>query len=290
MNIIFQINGGIGKCVIATAVTEAIKKNYPESKLIVVSGYPDVFLNNPFVDRTFNFGEHSYFYSDYIEDQEFKLFAHDPYLDTEHIAKNEHLIETWCKIFNLEYDGEQPKVYITDREKQFFSKKYITDKPIMVIQTNGGAEQNLKYSWARDIPYNVGLELVERFKFGYTIFHIRREDQPSLPNTISVTDNFRAIATLISMSNKRIFMDSFAQHTATALGLDSTVLWIANSPKVFGYKNNHNILSNPFTKKPELKLAYVNKFNISGDPLEFPYNGEEEIFNIDKIIESLLDK
>ena len=289
MNIIFQINGGIGKCVAATAITEVIKKNYPESKLIVVSGYPDVFLNNPFVDRTFNFGEHSYFYSDYIENQEFKVFAHDPYLDTEHIAKQEHLIETWCKIFNLNYDGEQPKIYITDREKQFFSKKYITDKPIMLIQTSGGVEQNLKYSWARDIPYNMAQEIVERFKLGYTIFHIRREDQPHLQNTISVTDSFRAIATLISMSSKRLFMDSFAQHTATALGISSTVLWIANSPKVFGYKINKNIESNPFTKKPELKLSYLNKFNISGDPLEFPYNNENEMFKFDEIIESLLD-
>ena len=72
MNIVFQINGGIGKCVIATAVCEAIKKEYPESKLIVISGYPDVFLNNPNVDRAFAFGGFSYFYEEYIEDKEFK--------------------------------------------------------------------------------------------------------------------------------------------------------------------------------------------------------------------------
>ena len=48
MNIIFQINGGIGKVVMATAVCEAIKKKYPDSKLITISGYSDFFLNNPF--------------------------------------------------------------------------------------------------------------------------------------------------------------------------------------------------------------------------------------------------
>ena len=287
MNIIFQINGGIGKCIIATAVTETIKKKYPDSKLIVVSGYPDVFLNNPYVDRSFSFGEHPYFYSDYIEDKEFKLLAHDPYLETSHINNSEHLIETWCKLFGLEYSGEMPKIYLTDREINFFSKKYQSDKPIMVIQTNGGVEQSLKYSWARDIPISVVEFVIDKFKNDYNIFHLKREDQLSFNDTIPVTDSFRSIATLISMSNKRLFMDSFAQHLSSALKLESTVLWIANSPKVFGYENNKNIVSKPFTKKPELKMSYINKFNIQGEPLEFPYNNEFEIFDINEILDSL---
>ena len=287
MNIIFQINGGIGKCVIATAVTEVIKKNYPDSNLIVISGYPDVFMNNPFVDRAYAFGEHKYFYSDYIDNKDFKVFAHDPYLDTEHLKQEEHVIETWCKLFGLKYEGEQPRVYLTEREFQFYSKKYTTDKPIMVIQTNGGVEQNLKYSWARDIPHHIAQQVVDKFKFAYTIFHIRREDQPSLNDTVTITDNFRAIATVIAMSSKRLFMDSFAQHTATALGLNSTVLWISNSPVVFGYENNDNIVHNPFTKKPELKNSYLSKFNILGEPLEFPYFNEREIFNVEDVINSL---
>ena len=82
-------------------------------------------------------------------------------------------------------------------------------------------------------------------------------------------------------------MDSFGQHTAAALGKESTVLWIVNSPKVFGYENQKNILCEAFTKKPELKLAYLNKFNIMGEPVEFPYQNENEIFNIEKVFQSL---
>ena len=42
MNIIFQIDGGIGKSIAATAVCKAIKAQYPNDKLIVISGckYP----------------------------------------------------------------------------------------------------------------------------------------------------------------------------------------------------------------------------------------------------------
>jgi hypothetical protein len=287
MNIVFQINGGMGKCIMATAVCEAIKKQYPKSTLIVISGYPDVFLNNPNVDRTFAFGGFSYFYEDYIEGRDFKVFIHDPYLETSHLLQEEHLICTWCSMFGIKYDGEQPKIYLSSREQKFYSTKFSFDKPILLLQTNGGASSDMKYSWARDIPRAVVVAVVDQFKDSYTILHIKKEDQLQYDNTIPVTDNFRSLSVLVSVSAKRLFVDSFAQHTAAALGLKSTVCWIVNKPEVFGYELHDNIVSNPFTAKPELKGAYLNKFNISGDLLEFPYNSETEIFNIHQIVTSI---
>lgn len=288
MNIVFQINGGIGKCVMATAVCEAIKKQYPESKLIVVSGYADAFLNNPFVDRAFNFGGFSYFYEEFIQGKEdFKVFAHDPYLQTEHLYQKEHLIETWCEMFGVKYNGELPKIHLTDREVNFFKNKYASDKPIMIIQPNGGGDQNLKYSWSRDIPYQNVVDAINEFKEEYNILHIKREDQLGYENTYAVTDSFRSLVVGISLSSKRLFMDSFAQHVAAGLGLASTVCWIANKPEVFGYEIHDNIVHNPFTKKPELRNAYLSQFNIGGDLLEFPFNSETEIFNSQDLIDSI---
>lgn len=287
MNIVFQINGGIGKCVIATAVCEAIKKEYPESKLIVISGYPDVFLNNPNVDRAFAFGGFSYFYEEYIEDKEFKIFAHDPYLQTEHVEQKEHLIKTWCEMFNIPYNGESPRIYLTDREIKFFGNKFSSDKPLFLLQTNGGAPSDMAYSWSRDMPISIANDIVNEFKDVYNIIHIRREDQIPLENTIPITDSFRALAVLISLSRKRLFIDSFCQHTAAALELPSTVCWITNKPNVFGYEIHDNIISNIFTVKPELRNAYLSKFNIGGDLLEFPYNDESEIFDANSIISSV---
>ena len=288
MNIIFQINGGMGKCIMATAVCEAIKKQYPNSTLIVISGYPDIFLNNPNVDRTYAFNGFSYFYKDYIENKDFKVFAHDPYLETNHLIQNEHLIKTWCNMFGIEYDNEQPKIFLTDREKQFLSKKFISDKPILLLQTNGGANIDMKYSWARDIPFSTANLIVDNFKDDYKILHIRKDDQIILENTTQVSDNFRSLAVLIMLSDKRLFIDSFAQHTAAALNVKSTVCWIANKPEVFGYDLHDNIIANPFTVKPELKGSYLQKFNIGGDLNEFCYNNETEIFNVDSIIHSII--
>jgi len=287
MNIIFQINGGIGKCVAATAVCEVIKKEYPNSKLIVISGYADVFLNNPFVDRAYNYGGMSYFYEEFIENKEIKIFAHDPYLEANHIQYKEHLLETWCRIYGLTYDGELPRIFLTERERTFYQNKYISDKPIFLIQPNGGAPNDLKYSWARDLPHNVVQDVIDTFKAEYNVVHIKREDQIKYQNTFEVSDSFRGLAILIEMSEKRLLIDSFAQHTAAAMGKPSTVCWVVNKPNVFGYDIHTNIEPNPFTLKPELRNAYLSKFNISGELVEFPYQNEDEIFNTYDIIDAI---
>lgn len=287
MNIILTISGGLGKSVFATAVCKAIKNYYKDSKLIVVTGFPDVFLNVPYVDFAFNHGQEAYFYEKYIQGQEFLVFAQEPYMVNEHLHLQEHVIESWCRLCGVPYNGEQPEVYLTERELIYFGVKYNSEKPIMVIQTNGGGQQDLKYSWTRDIPTIVVKSVIQEFASRYNIFHIRREDQFPYENTIPVHESYKGIASLIARSSKRLFMDSFCQHVAAAMKLKSTVLWIGNSPKVFGYAIHDNILSNPETRKPDLRNAFLTKYNIGGALIEFPYDTETEIFNVDKVLASL---
>jgi hypothetical protein len=92
---------------------------------------------------------------------------------------------------------------------------------------------------------------------------------------------------LIQLSSKRLLIDSFAQHTAKALGLNSVVTWVANNPKQLGYENNINILANPETVVPELKGSVFSKYQIDGNLIEFPYNSESEIFNVEEIINAI---
>ena len=44
---IFHVDGGIGKNIMATAVASAIKREHPDRKLVVVSSWPVVWINNP---------------------------------------------------------------------------------------------------------------------------------------------------------------------------------------------------------------------------------------------------
>lgn len=290
MNLVFSINGGLGKSILSTSIISALKKKYQERNIIVISAYPDVFLNNPNVHRVYSPDKLEYFYLDYIQNKDVIFFLQEPYLQTEFITRSEHILHTWFKLCGLEYSDEKPEIYLTNREITAYSKKYLSDKPIFVIQTNGGAEnQDLKYSWARDIPVKTAQQIVDYFSDKYTIYHIHRKDQFALNNTIPINDNFRSLCVLIAMSDKRLFIDSFAQHAAQALGLNSSVCWIVNDPEQFGYSNNQNIQSNMPTIKSDLKNSVFSKYDITGSLIEFPFNDESEIFNLDSIINILAD-
>ena len=95
---------------------------------------------------------------------------------------------------------------------------------------------------------------------------------------------------MILRSEKRALIDSFAQHTAAALRKPSTVLWIANKPNVFGYNIHDNIIAKPETGKPDLRYSFLSKYNITGAPNEFPYIDERDMFDVDKIIESIMNQ
>ena len=72
MNIVFQIDGGLGKSIMATAMVKVIKKRYKNSNLIVVTAYPDVFLNNPYINEVYNTSNINGFYLKYIKDKDAK--------------------------------------------------------------------------------------------------------------------------------------------------------------------------------------------------------------------------
>jgi hypothetical protein len=101
MKIVFQIDGGMGKCIAATAVCKAIKRQFPEDELIVISGYPEVFFCNPNVDQNLGFNDRLYFYRNNIKGYEVKMCVHNPHLETDFIMNRGNLID----------GGEQNTIY-----------------------------------------------------------------------------------------------------------------------------------------------------------------------------------
>jgi hypothetical protein len=294
-NIIFHIDGGFGKNIAATAVCSAIKNNYPDHKLVVVAPYPEAFINNPSVDRIYKSGNVPYFYEDYIENKETKIFRQEPYFAESHILQKKHLIETWCDVFNIKYNGEPPALFFNKREINYAINNFKIDlnKPVFVLQTSGGAEnQSQKFSWSRDISPIIAQKVVNNIQSAFNnnaqIFHIRRENQIGLNNVKAVTAPLRNLCALIFLSNKRLLIDSFGQHCAAACNKPSTVCWIANKPEIFGY-NIHNNLTPPDDKSFTHRVdSYLEEYEWTGSRLhECPYD-VDNIFDADKISKDLL--
>lgn len=286
--IIFSIDGGLGKSIMATAVLKAIKKQYKKANIMVSTAYPDVFINNPNLNKIITSSNNSGLYRDYIQNKEAKVFIGDPYSTSDYITESKHLIQIWCEMYGVEYNGEMPELFLSKAEKQYFEPFYKMDKPILAIQPNGGAiNQPLKYSWVRDIPSPIIEQVIEKFKDDYAIVHIKREDQLMYANTIGALDNFRSIAILLTLSKKRLLIDSSAMHIATALNLPSVVAWIGTNSKVFGYDMHTNILANQFTKPLDLNHSYYQRLPLFEDISKIPYNDLKEVFDASLIIEKL---
>ena len=286
--VVFHTEGGHGKQCIATAVCRAIKKKYPDRKLIVVTAWDGPFFYNPDVFRFYTFGQMQYFFDDYIK-ADTKIFRQEVYNTEDHILEREHLSKSWCNMYNIPHDGNKPKIYLNPRELEIARDKIKPDgRPIMLLQTHGGSPtgQYSKKSWYRDMPIEIAQKLVNYFSKSYRILHIRAPEQPALNGTELLTLPFREMYGVFPLSQKRLFIDSFAHHVAKALDLQSTVVWIGNKPEVFGYEDDINIVPNVEYVREINKFSYLNQFGIDGQIQQFPYN-TVNMLDINKIIEGV---
>ena len=291
MNVIFEINGGLGKNIAATVVCSKIKQKYPQSKLIVVTFWKDVFLNNPHVDVCVSGGEETEFYEKYVENQETLFIVGDPYLTNNYLNQSKHLIQSWLDLIGEEYKEELPELYFTTQEKQYYTQLFKTPKPLFLIHPNGGSihqsQPNMdKYNWTRDIPPNVVQNIIDSHKDEYTVGIIRTENQIKYNNCVDVVEKWRMVAIGLKISKKRLLIDSSFQHIATALGLKSTVLWNVTKPNVFGYNLHDNILANPYNKEQKSTFPY-GKFRLTEPIQNMPYESFNDVFDIKKITASL---
>ena len=284
---IWHIQGGLGKNIAGSALVKTIKETYPDRKLIMVTSWPEIYLNNPDVDRIFQLGQSPYFYEDYIEGKDVIISKHEPYHQTAHITKEKHLLENWCDLMGLKYTGQLP-VILPNYPQGMLLGLWQRQKPIMVIQTGGGPMEGQKYSysWTRDIPMEVAQEIVKKFSQQYHIIQITRPDGYQLEGVERVDQKMSnmELFSLLVASKKRVLIDSSLQHAAAALNLKSTVLWVGTSPKVFGYKMHTNVEAKLPKKANQLIGSYTFDFQFENNMHECPYMTVKDIFDINLVL------
>jgi hypothetical protein len=288
---IFHVEGGCGKNIVATAVVKSIKAAYPEHKIIVTTAYPEVYIHDPLIHRVYRFGNIPYFYDDYIKGRDTKIFRMEPYHSEDLLYRRKSLAEIWCDVFGIPCVDKQPNIYLTERELIFAQNQLQKDGPILLVQSNGGAEQQgHPYSWSRDLPITFAQEVVDAVRGSFSkVVHIRRENQPEIQNTIRITDNFRNLFCYIALSDKFLCIDSFAQHAAAAFKKSATVGWISNSPVVFGHDIHTNIIATGAESFRHRIDSYLESDDWTGGRFhECPYDNINKLFDKDQFVEAIL--
>jgi len=292
--VIFNPEGGLGKIIASTAVVRNIQEKYPDHKIIVLTPWPEVFVNNPRVYRVFKSGITPYFYKDYLEGRESIVLKGEPYFNTQHLYSKQHLIKSWCELHDLPFDGNvKPELYYTPAEKTYYASNLNSDKPLLILQTNGGNyEDEKQYSWTRDIPYEQSQILVNELSKIYKIFHVTRKNAPALNNVVRIDQvpNKRSFLSLLLRSEKRLLIDSCLQHAAAAFDLKSTVCWIGTKPEVFGYGIHDNILPNKDTTalgSGHMIDSLFFDYDFNGPEHEYPFDSFD-IFNLQEVYDSVV--
>lgn len=253
-NLILFVSGGIGRNIQATAVCRAIKKAYPEKDLLVLAGYPDIFLMNPHIRRAIPQSQSSYFFEDYINNPKNKsVFINaEPYQHYDYIYRKKHFVEAWCDMIGVPCDGINPEIHFKESElrmAELFLEKF--DRDMVLFQHQGGkvpkdkSEKELIASksgmYKRSLPEKVVDEVTDGLiARGFMVGSVGAETQHHPTSAEKIIHPLRAILALIPYVAEVISIDSFLMHGAAAFGKKTLALWGGTNPKSLGYDSNFN--------------------------------------------------
>ena len=284
--LVWHIEGGLGKNIAATALLPELAKQYKTRKIVVVASYPEVFLNHPDVYRVYRVGMTAYFYEDYILNKDTLVFRHEPYFQTGHILKQKHLVQNWAELLGVSYKKQLPNLHFNMVQKQL-PGLWQRQKPVLLLQTNGGMYQGqpLNYTWTRDMPIDLALFIVDKFKKDYHIIQLTRQGSYQLEGVEIVDQQMtnNELFSLVAASEKCFLIDSCLQHAAAALNLLSTVFWIGTSPENFGYEMHTNIKALPPKGNTKLIDSYLFDYSFDGQLHECPYADVNEMFDANQL-------
>lgn len=285
MRILLGIEGGIGKGIAATGAVKVAKEN--GHSVDIITAHPSIWEGNPNVNKVYDWNRVEYM-SDFIKSYE-KIIFNDPYKHEEFLLGGCDITCTYNLMLNDICQPVKPQLFLNKAE-HLYVQDLLKDieKPIMVVQTNGGSEAG--YAWPRDLPLDEAVEVLNEFTDTYDIIHLRGPGQLEIKGIKHTGElNIRQSLVVLSMSTKRLLIDSIYQHAAAAMDLPSTVVWGLTETEKFGYEMHDNIQCN----EPELKnmdrldSMFKGLWN-STDAC--PFGKDQKIHDTKKIVASLKQK
>lgn len=287
-NIIFVSEGGLGKVIASTAVVKRLKEEFPDKRIIVIAGFPEVFQYNPHVYRVFNFNNPLNFYDDWVT-PESHIIKVEPYAETDYIFNRKSLLEMWCNQIGFDLKDAKPELFFMRNEEEageLYVKKITGGgkKKFILVQWCGGLIPNDKEGLSfhdsknrmhrRTLPVKVVQKLVNKLiTREYTVGVIQHENYPTIQGAERIFFPIRGVLILLKYAEGFIGIDSFLHHGAEAMGAKGVVVWGGTNPKKLGYSDQVNltreVCPTPFCHRPD---SYVFDANPTTGLWNCPHN------------------
>ncbi len=290
MYIVLQSHNTPSVDLAGTAVVKALHKAHPDAKIIVTSNFPEIWLHNPDVWRVYRLGQTPYFFEDFVEGRDTKIFAHDPTKSSDYVTGVKHLIEAWCDMCEVPYSGELPSLHFTQRESEVAMRMTKSDRPLFFIQPYEmyGAVSQTGWSWPKDLPTDIASKIVNKMIVaGYQPVLIKNQNQPAIAGAGILQMSLRLALAALQYSTKRLFVDSFMQVAAAAIGKPSVVTWLSTHPQKTGYDIHTNILARIDTDLKNILDQYHPFFDVDNKMLNSNVD-TSRAYDVDAIVKALL--
>ncbi|BAQ91065.1 putative glycosyl transferase [uncultured Mediterranean phage uvMED] len=243
----YVVEGGVGKCVAFTSLIPKLRK---KSEVQIYTPYIDCFAGNPDVklalEETLPLQDPRIMASD-------NIYYSEPYKSNFQFGK-QHLIESYCKLHNVDFDKSmKPKIY-TDRHKdsvkEWLDKNEI--KKYILIQFSGGQP---KWNYADGVQYQninpnrnyqpylaqqVVNMLLEEYK-DTTIINCVLPNEPHYQGTIRCDLHWSQIHEMLKGSEGFVCIDSCLNHFSASAEKHGVVIWGSTRWTQFGYSHNKNL-------------------------------------------------
>jgi ADP-heptose:LPS heptosyltransferase len=245
---IYNVSGGIGRQISFTAL---IPKLAEKEKIYILSPYPDIFQNNPYVSRVLPMGM-PYIWIDYVSKKDNEVISPEPYFNNRFIHKECHIIDAFCEECKIDYDKSMiPAVYLPRQlevDAENFKKE---NSKFIIVQLTGGQTPfgNLQGCYVqqgqkRFYPIEQAKKLIEllRKEFpDYKILNMSLPNEYKLDGTIQVAAPYLFYVSLLKHCGTFIGIDSSLNHMSACARKKGVVLWMGTSPVHFGYDQNVNL-------------------------------------------------
>lgn len=262
---LINIEGGLGKNIMLTAILHEFKEQKGYDEVYVVSPYFDVFKCCPSVADAFPPMQGT-LYQELVLDEDCDVYWKEPYSNQRFIKKQCHLFEAWAEEFgfSLYHPGNEYVPDLANLEKEFPQLRKIADEKMnewnhdfCIVQFSGGQSplSNTKDAEGNLIPYpnaiegikrnySKGEQIVQLLKKRYpdtTVVHFALPNEPSLEGTVKVEVPYLTYHLLAAEAKEIVCIDSSLQHLATGVNNKVTVIWGETRPEHFGYACNNNV-------------------------------------------------
>lgn len=264
MKCLINVEGGLGKNVMITALMPIVAQKYDE--IYVISPYSDVWKACSYVTAAFEPGPQcASLYQELVLSDDCDVLWVEPYSNGSFIKKQCHMLEAWLYEAGIPVDTSIEELTpCLDRIKEEFpqivklvDEKVPADQKFILVQFCGGQSplSPQQDQQGNPIPYNdqqefikrnyyKGQQLIDALKAKYPdcrIIHYALPNEPTYEGAEKLNIPYIAYRLLAERAFKVVCTDSSLQHIVTGACKDVTVIWGETAPVHFGWKCNKNI-------------------------------------------------